>query len=150
MKAGRVIFTAGLAAGALDIGFILAYYALKGVPAARVLQGVAAGAVGQEAAGKGGWAMAALGLGFHFLIALTVAAAFFASSRRWRWLVQRPFAGGLAYGVIVWLVMTLAVLPLTATPPGAFPPPQWIPVLIAHVACIGWPIAWLTRRLEPR
>jgi hypothetical protein len=45
----------------------------------------------------------------------------------------------------VWLVMNLAILPLTAVPPKSFPPPNWIPVFVAHVLCVGLPIALVTR-----
>lgn len=145
--AWRAIGWAGFTAGVLDIAYIIVYYALKNVPASRVLQGVAAGAVGRDAAVKGGWAMAALGLAFHFFIALCVAAVFYAVSRKWRWLVNQPIWGGLVFGVGVWLFMNLAVLPLTATPPRGFPPPLWLPVLIAHLFCVGLPIALIVRRL---
>lgn len=148
MRAGRTIAAAGLVAGVLDIGFIIVYYAIKGVSAERVLQGVAAGAFGREAAGKGGWTMAAIGLAFHFFIALAVAAAFYVLSRKARWLVQRPWMGGLVFGAGVWLFMNLAVLPLSATPPRSFPGQTWLPVLIAHLLCVGLPIAWITRRSE--
>jgi uncharacterized membrane protein YagU involved in acid resistance len=147
-NAARAIVWAGLVAGVADIAFIIAYYAWKNVPAMRVLQGVAAGAVGRDAAVKGGTTMAVLGLGFHFFIALCAAAVFYAISRKWRWLVDRPILGGLTYGAGVWLFMNLAVLPLTATPPSnGFPPPLWIPVLIAHLVCVGLPIALIVRRL---
>lgn len=145
MSAGRTIVVAGLVAGVLDIGYIIVYYAVKGVGAERVLQGVAAGAFGREAAGRGGWTMAALGLAFHFCIALAVAAVFYALSRKLRWLIERPMVGGLVFGAGVWLFMNLAVLPLTATPPRGFPGPTWLPVLIAHLTCVGLPIAFITR-----
>ena len=132
---------AGLIAGFLDIAAVIVFYGFRGVSATRILQGVAAGLVGRDAAAAGGAATAALGLGIHFCIALSAAAVFFALSRRFRVLARVPFVSGPVYGVVVWLVMNLAVLPLTATPPKAFPPPAWLPVFLAHVACVGLPIA---------
>ncbi|MES2696242.1 MAG: hypothetical protein V4773_22410 [Verrucomicrobiota bacterium] len=146
-SAWRAIFWSGLAAGVLDIGYIIVYYLLKNVPASAVLQGVAAGAVGRATATKGGMAMAALGLAFHFFIAFCAAAFFYAASRKLRWLVEKPVLGGLVFGVGVWLFMNLAVLPLSATPPAKFPSPTWLPVLIAHLVCVGLPIAFITRKL---
>jgi len=61
-------------------------------------------------------------------------------------LLERPWITGPFYGMLVWLVMNLVVLPLSATPPKAFPSPIWIPVLIAHLTCVGLPIALLARR----
>lgn len=144
-RAWRAIALAGLVAGVADIAFIVVYYLLKNVPATRVLQGVAAGALGRDAAMKGGMATAILGLVFHFIIALGAAAAFYVASRKLRWLVEKPILGGLGYGVCVWLFMSLAVLPLSATPPASFPGATWMPVLFAHLTCVGLPIALITR-----
>ena len=144
--AARVILTAGLIAGALDILYVIIFYGVRGVPATRILQGIAAGLLGRDAAGKGGLATAALGLALHFVIALGAAATYFAVSRRLRVLVERPVIGGLLFGVAVWLFMNLIVLPLSAIPPRSFPPPQWVPVFIAHLLCVGLPIALVVRR----
>ena len=149
-QAWRTIVLAGLVAGALDLAYIILFYAFRGVAAARVVQGIAAGLIGREAAAKGGADVVAAGVAIHFAIALVVAAVFFALSRKLRWLVERPLLGGAIYGVAVWLVMNLAVLPLTATPPKTFPSPVWLPVLVAHIACVGVPIAVVTRRLSGR
>lgn len=146
-SAGRAIVFAGLVAGVADIAFIIGYYLLKGVPAPRVLQGVAAGALGHSAAVEGGLATAVLGLALHFVIALGAAAVFYAVSRKLRWLVERPVLGGLVYGMSVWLFMSLVVLPLSASPPASFPGKTWIPVLFAHLACVGLPIALITRQV---
>lgn len=146
-RAGRAIVLAGLVAGVADIAFIIVYYLLKNVPATRVLQGVAAGALGRDAAVKGGVATALLGLALHFVIALGAAAVFCVASRKLRWLVEKPILGGLFYGVCVWLFMNLAVLPLSATPPKSFPDTTWMPVLLAHLVCVGLPIALITRKV---
>lgn len=144
-QAWRAIVSAGLAAGVADISFVIVYYLLKGVPATRVLQGIAAGALGRDAAAKGGMATALLGFVLHFVIALGAAAVFYTVSRKLRWLVEKPVLGGLFYGVCVWLFMNLAVLPLSASPPAGFPGAAWMPVLFAHLTCVGLPIALITR-----
>lgn len=146
-RAWRAIVYAGVVAGVADIAFIIVYYLLKNVPAMRVLQGVAAGAVGQGTALQGGLATAILGLVLHFVIALGAAAVFYVASRKLRWLVEKPILGGVCYGVCVWLFMNLVVLPLSATPPPSFPGKIWMPVLFAHLTCVGLPIALITRKV---
>lgn len=146
-SAWRAIALAGLVAGVADIAFIIVYYLLQNVPATRVLQGIAAGALGRDAAVKGGIATAVLGLALHFVIAFGAAAVFYVASRKLRWLVEKPILGGLVYGVCVWLFMNLAVLPLSATPPTSFPGATWRPVLFAHLTCVGLPIALITRKV---
>jgi hypothetical protein len=144
----RAILAAGLAAGALDLAYVIVFYAIKfpAVGAVRVVQGIAAGAVGREAAAQGGAATVVLGVVLHFGIALGAAAVFHAASRVWRGLVARPWASGLGYGVAVWLFMNLVVLPLSATPPKARFSPVWPWILLAHATCVGPPIAWAVRR----
>jgi hypothetical protein len=44
--------------------------------------------------------------------------------------------------------MQLVVLPLTALPHKPFPPPQWWVVFIAHLVCVGLPIALVVGRME--
>lgn len=147
-RAFRCIALAGLVAGVLDLLYVVVYYGItaKGVGPTQIFQGIAAGLLGSKAARDGGAATAGLGLGLHFVIAFGAAAVFYAASRRWKILLERPWITGPIYGVGVWLVMNLVVLPLSATPPKAFPSPTWIPVLIAHLFCVGLPIALLVRR----
>ena len=147
----RIIFAAGLIAGVLDIGYVLVVYGLwRGANSVKILQGIAAALIGREAAANGGFATAALGLGVHFAVALSVTAVFYALSRKISFLVEQPLIAGPLFGIAVWLVMQLVVLPLTATPPKSFPPPQWWVVFIAHVVCVGLPIALVVRRMERR
>ena len=143
----RTILAAGLPAGALDLGFVLVLYGLRGVSPEKILHGIAAGAVGREAAVNGGLATAALGFGAHFVIALGAAAVFYAASRRLHALIEWPWLSGPLYGVAVWLFMKLVVLPLSATPPKLFLPPDWHLILLAHLTCVGLPIALVVRWL---
>jgi len=83
----RAIGVGGLACGILDISAAIGQYALRGVPAIRILQSVAAGLLGREAY-SGGVPTAALGLALHFVIAFTAAAVYYAASRRIPYLVR--------------------------------------------------------------
>ena len=139
----RTIVSAGLLAGVYDITYVFIYY-----PTADplgILRGIAAGLLGPEAR-KGGDGTAALGLACHFAIALGAAAVFYAASRRLPVLLRRPVVSGLLFGVAVWLFMNLVVLPLSANPPKSFPPANWIPILAAHLVCVGLPISFIVRR----
>lgn len=144
----RTILAAGAVAGVLDILYVIIFYAFRNVSPARILQSVAAGLLGREAAVKGGTATAALGLGLHFVIATGAAAVFYAASRKLRFLVEKPIVGGLLFGTGAWLFMQLVVLPLSAVPPRSFPPAEWHVGFIAHLTCVGLPIAFVARWLE--
>src|ERR1044071_10035473 len=89
-RAVRSIVYGGLIAGAIDITYACVFsYVRRAVPPARILQSVASGALG-EAAFNGGTPPAALGLLFHFLIALIWAAVYYAASRKVRVLAREP------------------------------------------------------------
>jgi hypothetical protein len=138
--------TAGLVAGVLDIGAAIVLTLARGGRVARMLQGIAFGLIGPPAL-QGGPATAALGLLLHFVIATGAAAVYYAASRRLPILVRQAVACGIAYGVVVYLVMNLVVLPLSAI--------GWRPFIFSgvaimipiHMFCVGLPIALVVRRM---
>lgn len=137
---------AGLLAGVLDIVFACAYWAIAaGVPVRRPLQGVASGLLGRRSF-EGGYATAALGLALHLSIAIVMAATYFAVSRRLPVLRRRPWVFGPLYGLALYAVMNLVVVPLSAAGPGSREP-GWIALgILAHAVLVGLPIALLARR----
>lgn len=134
----------GLVAGTLDI---LAAFAMSWprVAPARVLQSIASGLLG-PAAYQGGARTAALGLLLHFVIATGAATVYYVAGRQWSMLWRRPVPCGLAYGVLVYLVMNLIVLPLSQI---GFRMPAWptiVLLVVIHMICVGLPIALATAR----
>lgn len=131
----------GLLAGTLDIlaAFTHAFVANETTPI-RVLQFIASKAVGPDAF-SGGLPMALLGLFFHFIIAFSWTALFFLLYPRIKLLSKNKIIVGLGYGVVVWLMMNLVVLPIVN---GAFQPFQLQSVIgiVILMACIGLPISW--------
>jgi hypothetical protein len=151
----RPILAAGLLCGVLDLAYVIVFFGVRAERAGtatfaqvaqRIPKGIAAGLVGSARAQAGGGGMIALGVACHFAIACGAAAVFYAASRRARFLVRYWPVTGPLYGVAVWLFIQLVVLPLSAVPPKSFPPPQWVPVFMAHLFCVGLPIAWAVRR----
>lgn len=139
-RARETILYGGLAAGILDILDAFVFFGFRGVSPVRSLQAIASGVFGTKAF-QGGTVMAAAGLAFHFLIALSVAAVYYALARRVRLLVERPILCGLAYGIGVFLVMQYVVLPLSAY---RVRPLSWgvmVNSVLIHALGIGVPIA---------
>lgn len=146
----RAILTGGLIAGTLDIAYACVFsYLRSGRTPAVVLQSVASGALGRNAY-QGGLRVAALGLGFHFLIALIAAAVFFLASRVIRFMVTHAVTSGILYGAGVYFVMNCVVLRVSAihatTWPWAYPKSVLISGLLIHMLGIGLPIALAVRR----
>src|ERR1700753_1100552 len=78
----RTILLAGFVAGCCDItAALIVYCTLVPTTPLRLLQGIAAGLLGRQAAYAGGGKTAALGFVCHFVIALGAAAVYFALTR---------------------------------------------------------------------
>lgn len=134
------ILVGGLIAGILDL---TAAFILYG-PA--VPRGIAAGLLGPRAFQEGA-ATYALGIALHFFIAVSAAAVYYAASRNLEFLTEHFLVCGLFYGIAVYLVMNLIVLPLSALhardPVALF---ETIRGLLIHMFCVGLPISFIVRR----
>ncbi len=146
MRAVRAIAITGLIVGAMDItsAFILAI--LRGSTVTRLLQFVASGLIGQTAF-TGGAATAALGFGLHFVIAFSLVAVFYAATCRLGLMLRHAVLAGLVYGLVVFGVMNLIVLPLSAAKPRHSLTGDLIQIAI-HMFVIGLPTALLIRRFS--
>ncbi|MET0534844.1 MAG: hypothetical protein ABW171_11520, partial [Steroidobacter sp.] len=114
-SAAFAILVGGLIAGAIDISYAVGFSALRGVAPTRILQSVASGLLGSPAY-QGGAATATLGFVLHFVLMTIIAAVFYVVAARWRFLIARPVLWGGLYGFLVYWVMNLVVLPLSAFP----------------------------------
>jgi hypothetical protein len=138
------ILVGGSVAGALDLTSAFITYGWA-VPRA-----IASGLLGGKAL-HGGLAIWLFGVVLHFFIAYSAAAVYCLSSAKLEFLKDHFLVCGLFYGIAVFLVMNLIVLPLSAVPwkIGPFPLPALIRGLLVHMLLIGLPIAvsarkWLT------
>jgi hypothetical protein len=134
------IFVGGLVAGGLDlVSAFLTYGA--GVPRA-----IAAGLLGRAAV-RGGAGPYALGIFLQFFIATAAAAVYYAASRKLAFLKEHPVVCGLFYGIAVFLVMNLIVVPLSALHGrGPFQLVGLIQGLLVHMFLIGLPISFSVRQ----
>jgi hypothetical protein len=143
------IAVSAAAAGTLDLFSAIFLAHKRGMSPTAVLQFVASGALGESAL-KGGPGAATAGLFFHYLIALFWAAACSMLAGERPELLAHPFASGILYGVVIHLIMSLIVLPLSRTPKRPFAWAAWIIQLAIHAAFVGLPIvliqSWWIRR----
>jgi hypothetical protein len=133
----RAIVIGGAIAGTLDkiSGFIS--FGLRSP------QGIAAGLLGRSAAFQGGAPTWILGMLLHFFIAFTVAAIYCLASRRLAFLADHWIVCGLFYGIAVFLVMNLVVLPLSALHlTGPYQLGGLLQGLLGHMVMVGLPISF--------
>jgi len=109
-------------------------------------RGIASGLLGRSALG-GGTPTWILGLALHFFIAISAAAVYYAASRKLKFLAESPVVCGLFYGIAVFLVMNLIVLPFSAIHfRGPFQYLGLVRGILIHMFLIGLPIALSVRR----
>jgi hypothetical protein len=137
-----IIYTA-IIAGCLDA--IAAVVFLAKMNFAGAWRFVASGMFGDEAF-SGGNEMVIYGLLFHFSIALIWTIVYYLFLRKVDFFINNKIRGGLLYGVVVWYVMNLIVLPITNIPHSPFTVMGIIKGLIIIILCVGLPISLLIQK----
>jgi hypothetical protein len=147
----KAILITGLIAGSLDICMAIIVYSLimQRASGTQILQGIAAGVFG-KAASSGGFAMAATGLFLQYVIALGFATGFFLVYPSLPILKKYPVVCGLLYGVFVWVVMNLLVVPLSNAYHGSFTLKGVFISMSILMVCIGLPISLPARKYYSR
>jgi hypothetical protein len=136
------ILVGGTVAGVLDLTSAFFFYG-RGVP--RV---IAAGLLGRGVL-HGGPGIYVLGIALHMFIAISAATVFYAASRKLEFMKTNFVVSGLFFGIGLYLVMTLIVLPLSAlhaTSPIARH--DIIQGLVIHMLIIGLPISFFVRKFS--
>ena len=136
------ILVGGVTAGTLDL---IAAYLTFG---ANMPRGIAAGLIGGAAA-RVGVTPYVLGIVLHYFIAFSAAAIYCLSSRKLPFLKDHFIVCGMFYGIAVFLVMNLVVLPLCAFHfMGPYQLRGMIQGLLMHMLIIGLPISFSLNKLS--
>jgi len=146
-SARKTILLTGFIAGTLDmLGAIIVYcIIMKVVTPVQLLNGIASGVFGKTVIGST-TVTALIGLLFHYFIAFSFTTGYFLVYPHVKLLHGNAIITGLLYGVFVWIVMNLIVLPLSNAHHATF---SWIPAIrgcLILMFCIGLPIAVLTAK----
>ena len=174
----KAVLLGGLAAGALDIVYAFVVYGplSYAISPVQVLQSVAAGWIGREAAQAGGASTATLGAVTHFGIATVMAWVYVAAAGRVSALLRSPILWGLVYGLILYVAMNYVVAPLSSAGANGYfaaslgqvaerlsesfsmvrprydaAYPWMIPgTIFTHTVLVGLPIALIAKRFAPQ
>ena len=115
----------------------------------RLWQGVASTVIGPGALQMGA-AGVMIGLALHLAVALVWTTIFVTAVVAWpalRRLIARPggaFAVACVYGPVIWLAMSLVVIPLATGRPPNFGFRWWVQI-VAHVPFVTLPLVFVTR-----
>ena len=140
----KPIVLATLLCGTLDILLAIILTVSRGKDVGNMLRFVGSGPF--PSATDMGSAGAVLGLAVHFGLMAIMVAVFVVSARAIPRLLDNPWVSGLLYGLITYVVLDLLVVPLRF--PAAWPPSTLsiATQLFAHIALVGWPTAFITRK----
>jgi len=142
----RKALAAGLIAGTLDIAAaFIQYYLRTGKNPLGVLTFIASGVFGKKAF-SGGYEMAAAGLLFHYIIALSFTFFFFWLASRIPSIVKTRIITGILFGIFIWAFMQFITLPLSGTPPVHFDLQRALVAAGILVVCIGLPVSYSAGR----
>ena len=152
MSDTRSALIGGFVAGLLDIVYACVVFGIRNqVPTMRIGQGIASHVLG-PASFDGGWGTAIVGFALHFAIAIVMALVFLMICRLVPLVARHVLAFAPLYGLVLYAVMTYAVLPLTdpkhAGMP-AFPPVinfGFYSAMFAHIVLVALPIALFLKR----
>ena len=140
----KAVGIGGLVAGTLDLLQACIYFGWD-IPLV-----IAGGMLGRKAF-NGGVGTYILGVGLHYLIALSAAGIYYAASRRLVFLRESWLICGLFFGASVDDFMRLIVLPLSALHShGPYALTDLLKGVVTHMLVIGLPIAYSVKRFAPR
>ena len=112
----KLILGTALLVGTLDISAaFLNSYIRADVSPIIVLQFIASGLIGDPSF-EGGILTALLGLVLHYFIALAWTFIYFYFISKINFTAKYKYSSGLLYGIFIWLIMNLVVVPLSNTP----------------------------------
>lgn len=141
---------AGAAMGIADLLVAIAYWWPAGVAPIRIPQSIAAWVLGPGPALAGGLATAALGVLVYCGLTAAMPPLYRRLATRSSLLLRRPLACGALFGVAMYVLLFQVIAPLLV-PPARPQAPEWIATcVVAYVALIGVPCAWLARATLPR
>lgn len=138
----RPILLGGAVAGTFDL--TSAFFTFG----ANAPRGIAGGLLGRQAL-PGGIGVWILGFLLHYFIAISAAAIYCIASRKLEFLKDHWLVCGIFYGIAIFLVMNLVVLPLCAyhfTGPYQFR--GLLQGLLVHMSIIGLPMSFSLYKLS--
>ncbi|MGJ7033018.1 hypothetical protein [Niabella hirudinis] len=145
-KNSAVIAKAGFLVGTLDIlSAFLHYYIVTGKDPLFILKYITSALLGPVAF-SGGAEMYAAGLLLHYLVAFSFTTFFFWLYPRLKILGKNRVATGIFYGLFIWAIMNLVVVPLSRI--GKFPGSVSGVLINAAILIlvIGLPLSFMARR----
>lgn len=144
----KPLIITGLIAGTLDgLAACIMYVISSGKDPMNVFRYIASGVFGPDAF-NGGVPMALWGIAFHYFIAFGWTVLFFIVALRASMLTRNWIVSGILYGIFVWAIMNLVIVPLSLVPMKSGGR-EWLGMIKAAlvlIVCIGLPVSYSAKR----
>ena len=141
-----ILFT-GLLAGLLDgLAAIIQYTINGGKEPARIFKYIASAVFGKEKAYNSGNSMVVWGVLFHLGIAMLFTAFFFLIYPKIRGLATNRVITAIVYGLFVWAIMNLLVVPMSQIHPAPFVLKKAAIAAGILIVCIGIPVSFMANK----
>lgn len=143
----KIILIAGFALGVLDILIDFIWYLMRGGEnIADIFRFIASGVFGITEASSDKIIMPIAGAIFHFIIAYLWTIFLFLIYPKINWLKKNKIIAGFVYGIFIWTVMTLVVLPLSNTPKIPFNFNHAIISMFILIITMGLPLSFIANK----
>jgi len=141
------VLNAAALVGTLDmLAACINYYLSQGSTRFdRILKYIASGFFGEQAF-SGGPIMAIAGLSFHYLFALLFTVIFYLAFRYLKDVQISKILVAILYGIFVWAVMNLLVIPLSKIEARPFALVDGLISIMILIVCIGLPLTLMSRK----
>ncbi len=142
------LLSTGLLVGTLDIiAAFTNYYINTGKGPEGVLRYIASGLFGEQAF-SGPGSMMLWGLLCHFIIAFACTLVFYVLYPRFIFFIRFPILSALLYSILIWLITTRVIVPLSNIPQSGKPPDFWqaLKAIAILFFMISLPLSLLMRR----
>jgi hypothetical protein len=143
----RTVLVLGLLVGTLDIlAAILDFYINTGKNPSSIFKYISSAILGKEAF-TGGTGIIIIGLFLHYGIAFLFTIFFvWLHVKKKKLLPGNRLLTGIVYGIFIWMVMNLIIVPLSGTPKLPFVPWKVLKAMLILICMIGLPLAFFTER----
>ena len=142
----RLMLASGLMVGTLDgtaaiVDFLVSSHGDPRV----VFRYIASGILGFHAF-SGGFPVALLGIAFHYVIAMSWTILFFITYPRFRLLRHHWLPTGVAYAMVIWIVMNFVIRPLSLVPHLPWTLFKVVKSYLILAVVVGPPITYTAKR----
>lgn len=143
---GLKVLCLGLLVGTFDIlAALINFYISTGKSPIVIFKYISSGVLGADAF-AGGTGIVLMGLLLHYIIALSFTILFCILYYNVKLPPNYKIFTGIAYGIFIWAIMNLVIVPLSHTPKSPFDISHALKEMLILIFMIGLPLSFFTGR----